>query len=68
MAIDRALSALRDVDGVPATIPASIATAEPTGRKGKKRSAAVRKRMRQAQRARWAKLKGESEPAPVATK
>jgi adenylate kinase len=29
----------------------------------KKRSAAVRKRMAEAQRAKWAKIKGESEPA-----
>src|SRR6266566_7262833 len=66
-AIDRALMALREVDGVPATAPASIAKSEVATRKGKKRSAAVRKRMQEAQRARWAKIKGESEPAQPAT-
>jgi hypothetical protein len=36
--------------------------------KGKKRSAAVRKRMQEAQRLRWAKIRGESEqPAPAIT-
>jgi hypothetical protein len=34
---------------------------------GKKRSAAVRKRMRDAQRLRWAKIKGEIEPPPSPT-
>jgi len=42
------------------------ATAEPSISKAtaktRKRSAAARKRMAEAQRARWAKLKGESEP------
>src|ERR1019366_9533657 len=40
------------------------ATSEETPRKGrrKKRSAAVRKRMAEAQKARWAKIKGKSEP------
>jgi hypothetical protein len=44
----------------------SAATPEVPARKGKKRSAAVRKRMREAQRLRWAKIRGESEPAAPA--
>jgi hypothetical protein len=45
-----------------------VATPEaPTGKR-KKRSAAVRRRMAQAQKARWAKLKGESEPVVEAPK
>ena len=68
-AIDRALVALKEVGelAVPVTATtASTATPEASGRKGKKRSAAVRKRMQDAQRARWARIKGESEtPAPV---
>ena len=66
-AIERALSALREVDGIPTLgtrASASIAKPEPSERKGKKRSAAVRKRMQEAQRARWAKIKGGSEPEP----
>jgi DNA-binding protein HU-beta len=41
------------------------ATLEVPARKGKKRSAAVRKRMKEAQRLRWAKIRGESEAAPA---
>ena len=66
-AIERALSALREVDGIPTLgtrASASIAKPEPSERKGKKRSAAIRKRMQEAQRARWAKIKGGSEPEP----
>ena len=66
-AIERALSALREVDGIPTygtKASASTAKTEVTTRKGKKRSAAVRKRMQEAQRTRWAKIKGESEPEP----
>lgn len=69
-AIERALTALREVAGsaapTPAT-PASAATPEVSGRKRKKRSAAVRRRMAMAQRARWARIKGESEPPVSAT-
>ena len=69
-AIDRALVALRGVEGsdapTPAT-PASAATPEVSGRKGRKRSAATRRRMAEAQRRRYAALRGESEPpAPTA--
>ena len=62
-AIERALLALREVE-VPATISQveAAATLEVPARKGKKRSAAVRKRMREAQQLRWAKIRGESEP------
>ena len=76
-AIDTALAALREVNGVTApsavTSP-SIAQPEAPGRKGKKRSAAVRRKMKEAQRLRWAKIRGESEPpaaepaAPVKAK
>jgi hypothetical protein len=43
--------------------------AEPVATRGRgKRSAAVRQKMALAQRARWAKLKGESVPAPEPVK
>jgi len=45
-----------------ATPAPSVSDATPKP-KTRKRSAAVRKRMAEAQKARWAKLKGESEPA-----
>jgi hypothetical protein len=45
------------------------ATSEPPSKRGRgKRSAAVRARMAQAQKDRWAKLKGEPVPEPVAPK
>jgi len=49
-------AAKKAAEGVPAATP------ETPARKGKKRSAAVRKRMKEAQRLRWAKIRGESEP------
>jgi len=58
-AIDRALAALQGIEGVSAS---ASGTGVPA-RKGKKRSAAVRKRMKEAQQLRWAKIRGESEPA-----
>src|ERR1700674_1496557 len=64
-AIDEALVALRDVDGIAApgsATPPLAATPEAPTQKPKKRSAAVRRRMQEAQRLRWAKVKGESEP------
>jgi hypothetical protein len=78
-AIDKALTALREVGEVSAPTqarPDSTATMGTSGRKnltapgrkGKKRSAAVRERMREAQRLRWAKIKGESEPPAAVTK
>ena len=70
-AIEKALTALREVGEVAApaqATPASTVTVETSGQKGKTRSAAVRKRMQEAQRARWAKIKGESEPPAPVTK
>ena len=58
-AIERALSALREVDGVP--ISPSIGGHKVSPRKGKNLSAAVRKRMQEAQRLRWARVRGKSE-------
>src|SRR5579863_2267933 len=58
-AIERALAALRGIEEIP---KAGSATApELSAGKGRKRSAAVRKRMKEAQRLRWAKIRGESE-------
>jgi hypothetical protein len=72
-AIDRALVALRQVEGIGAPTPATPAstgtpaTPEGSGRKGKKRSAATRRRMAEAQRRRYAALRDGSEPpAPAA--
>jgi hypothetical protein len=67
-AIERALAALREADAPAATATKvePAATPEAPVRKGRKRSAAVRKRMKEAQRLRWAKIRGQSEsPAPV---
>ena len=68
-AIDRALAALREIEDIAApgtAAPTSTVTPEVSTLKGTKRSAAVRKRMQEAQRARWARIRGESEPpAPV---
>jgi hypothetical protein len=59
-AIERALSALREVDsGKAAQVKPSVAPETGTG----KRSAAVRRRMALAQKARWAKMKGEVQPS-----
>jgi hypothetical protein len=75
-AIERALVALREAEGVAALNTAAPASAvnleaskpEAAARKGKKRSAEVRKRMREAQQLRWAKIKGESKPStPVSS-
>ncbi len=44
----------------------SVAKPEPVGRKRKRFSAATLRKMREAQKARWAKIRGESEePAPA---
>jgi hypothetical protein len=96
-AIERALTALRGIEGTLPALPVSApakrkggmtpagrrrlsaalkkrwaakkaaeagpaATAEIPTPKGKKRSAAVRKRMKEAQRLRWARIRGESGP------
>src|ERR1035438_7578113 len=51
--------------GSPATAPPVSEVAPKEGRR--KRSAAVRKRMAEAQKARWAAIKGTSEPSSSAT-
>ena len=57
--LEKAIKALMEIDGA-STEPASASIEKPPStRKGKKRSAATRKRMRDAQRKRWAHLKGE---------
>src|SRR5215467_6161440 len=45
-----------------------VAAAEPAPRKGRKMSAAARTRIAAAQRARWAKVRGELPAAPAATR
>jgi hypothetical protein len=63
-AIDRALTALRDVEGIETPAPVVSAPEAPTGKR-KQFSAASRRKMALAQKARWAKIKGESEPVPA---
>ena len=61
-AISRALDALREVGGqARGAAPSAFATPGAPARKGSKRSPAVRKRMQEAQRLRWARTRGESE-------
>ena len=60
--IDHQIDELRAMmSGHPAASP------EPPNRKRKKFSAATRRRMREAQRQRWAKIRGESELSAPAT-
>lgn len=61
-AIERALAALREVDA-PATAQGKP-TVEPEATTGKRKkfSAGARRRMAAAQKARWAKIKGEDQP------
>jgi len=64
-AVSRALMALRELGEVAASAqvpPAPAATQEVSGRKGKKRTPAQRRRMAEAQRKRYADLRGASEP------
>lgn len=66
-AIETAIAALRDIEGTAPTTAARVKTAAtksevPTGKR-KKFSASSRRKMALAQKARWAKLKGEIEPA-----
>lgn len=74
VAIERALEALRGLDGTPAPPLESQPAAMPAIPTPKRRrfSAAARRRMALAQKARWAKAKGQIEapspPAPEATK
>jgi hypothetical protein len=65
--IDAQIAELRQtLSGGPADTPA---TSEAPARKRKGFSAAVRRKMALAQKARWAKIRGESEPsAPATTK
>jgi hypothetical protein len=66
-AIERALAALREVDpSVAARAEHAAATSEAPTRKRRKRSAAVRRKMALAQKARWAKAKGATEPPAAA--
>jgi hypothetical protein len=66
-AIDRALTALREIDAEPTMAPqiGPAATPEASTVKRKQFSAESRKKMALAQKARWAKIKGESEPVPA---
>jgi hypothetical protein len=61
-AIERALAALGEVDPSVATKPELAITPVAPARKHRKRSAAVRRRMALAQKARWAKVKSATEP------
>ena len=71
-AIERALTALRQIEGMatPATATEvkSPATAEAPTLKRRKFSAASRRKMALAQKARWAKIKGEIEPLSPLTR
>jgi hypothetical protein len=63
-AIDRALSALREIDGA-GTEPATASIEKPaTGRKGKKRTAAQRRKMAEGQRERWRRIRAEADRVP----
>jgi hypothetical protein len=63
--IDNQIAELRQMlDGGPAE---TAATPEPTKPQRRKRSLAVRRRMALAQKERWAKLKGETEPKAPAS-
>jgi hypothetical protein len=64
-AIERALAALREIEGIATPAMAKEirpATPEAPTRKRKKFSAAARRKIALAQKARWAKIKGEIEP------
>lgn len=67
-AIERALAALREIEDIAAPSTAAeirtAATPEASSRKRKKFSTAARRKMGLAQKARWAKIKGEVEPPP----
>jgi hypothetical protein len=55
------------LSGVPVSAPAEVADLTPTGRPRRKVSATARKAMAEAQRKRWAALKGASAPKASAT-
>ncbi|MGO9262926.1 MAG: hypothetical protein ACLQU1_42600 [Bryobacteraceae bacterium] len=62
--LDAQIAELRAM--LPGGPAATAATAELPARKRKKFSAATRKRMKEAQRLRWARIRGESEPSAPA--
>lgn len=64
--IDGLIAELRTL--LPGGSSEAPAASEPTPRKPKKMSAAARRKIAAAQRARWANLRGESEPGPATTK
>jgi hypothetical protein len=66
--IDSQISELQAMlSGAPASAPAETTDVTPTGRPRRKVSAAGRKAMAEAQRKRWAALKGTSEPKKTPT-
>ena len=60
---EKALKALGEIDGATAGPSASVSIPA-SGRKGGKRSAAVRRKMRLAQRARWQRIRSETDRVP----
>jgi hypothetical protein len=64
--IDGLIAELRTL--LPGGSPEAPAASEPTPAKRRRMSAAGRRRIAMAQRARWAKARGESKPGPAAAK
>ena len=64
--IDARIAEVRSM--LPGQLANPAATPDATPRKRRKFSAATRRKMKAAQQARWAKIRGESEPAKVAAK
>jgi 3-oxoacyl-(acyl-carrier-protein) synthase len=63
-ALETALKALGAIDGV-TTEPATASIEKPaTGRKGKKRTAAQRRKMAEGQRERWKRIRAEADKVP----
>lgn len=63
--IDSQIAELRSM--LSGSADTAAVTTEATPGKRRKFSASARKRMKEAQQRRWAKIRGESEPAPAAT-
>jgi hypothetical protein len=63
--IDAEIAELRTL--LPGGLASPAATPDAAPRKRRKFSAAARRRMKEAQQRRWAKIKGESEPSMPAT-
>ena len=59
--IDRALEALRGIDGIESPDAEASIEKPASFRKGKKRSAATRRKMKAAQRARWKRIRAEAD-------